>query len=281
MKSFAILASFLIMLGSGNVGGQSEAAGEQIWIPAKEKAFGGAIVDIKLDAVLYRPKGAGPFPVVIFNHGGTGGSRRNVRYPEVAQFFVDRGMAVLEPARRGINGSGGAPNDPTNCDVSENTRAVVHAMEDIDAVVAYAKSQPFLDASRLLIAGNSRGGVLSIVYAARRPDVPVKGVINFVGVWSRDSCRSPINDTHFSEAGSLLKSPTLWLYAERDSLTSSNSARSYAESFRKTGGDITFHLIPHDIGEGHFLLQRGSKFWLADFGRFLDRLGFALVPGSQ
>jgi len=52
-------------------------------------------------------------PTLVFNHGSTGRGTdpraftRPIDYPEVAKFFVDRGWAVVMPARRGRGGSEG------------------------------------------------------------------------------------------------------------------------------------------------------------------------------
>jgi dipeptidyl aminopeptidase/acylaminoacyl peptidase len=48
----------------------------------------------------------------------------------------------------------------------------------MDAVLAF----PFVDPTRVVIGGQSRGGILSIAYAGQRPE-QVKGVVNFVGGW--------------------------------------------------------------------------------------------------
>jgi len=49
----------------------------------------------------------------------------------------------------------------------------------MDAILA----MPFVDDERVVMGGQSRGGILSVAYAGRRPE-QVKGVINFVGGWS-------------------------------------------------------------------------------------------------
>ena len=62
---------------------------------------------------IYKPEGEGPFPTLIFNHGSTGYStdperfKESVDAPAVAEFFVQRGWAVVMPARRGRAGSDG------------------------------------------------------------------------------------------------------------------------------------------------------------------------------
>lgn len=269
LAPFLLVAIFLI---AEPVNGQSNSIVEKIQIPAKEKIVGGRTEDISLDTTLFRPSGQGPFPTVIFNHGYTGGGRRSPAFTALSDALVARGIAVLVPARRGINNSGGSANEPASCDVGENQAAVLHAMDDLDAVVAFAKSQLYLDLNRLLIGGQSRGGILSVVYAARRRDLSVKGIINFVGIWNDDRCVA-INDALYTEAAGVLKVPNLWLYAENDRMTSNSSAKRYADIFRNGGGNLTFKLYSHDFGNGHSLVYSGVRYWSEDLGRFLDSLG--------
>src|SRR5256885_172754 len=76
-----------------------------IWIPMTETKLLGAPRTLRLEATLYRPARPEGAPVLIFNHGSTGNFQIaptvTQRYPEVAQFFVERGFTVLIPMRRG------------------------------------------------------------------------------------------------------------------------------------------------------------------------------------
>lgn len=228
---------------------------------------------IKLEATLYTPNATGKYPVFIFNHGLVSGFSR-VKYDELANLMTSRGIAVIMPMRRGLGGSEGSQNQPRSCDIAINMAGVQHAIEDIDAAFAYVRSNPSLDAERVLLGGNSRGGVLALVYAARRKVAGLKGVINFVGTWGDDrSCRfDDINGTLFKEAGAGSEIPTLWLYGEGDGYNSDKSVKYYAETYRLAGGDLTFRLYAHDFWNGHKLLEKGSKFWLPDLIQFLDRI---------
>ncbi|MBI3513439.1 MAG: hypothetical protein HY060_05150, partial [Proteobacteria bacterium] len=85
-------------------------------VQAQERAMVPVTVDgetVRLAMRWYKPDGAGRFPTVIFNHGSTGRGidpalfDRPVDYPQLAQFFVARGWAVVIPARRGRGGSEG------------------------------------------------------------------------------------------------------------------------------------------------------------------------------
>src|SRR5262249_22764018 len=60
---------------------------------------------LRLEATAFHPDGAGPFPLVVINHGSprTAADRRAPRWRPVEQsrWFVSRGYAVIIPMRRG------------------------------------------------------------------------------------------------------------------------------------------------------------------------------------
>ncbi len=68
---------------------------------------------IRLEVVIKKPPGGGPFPLLVFNHGSTGrGTDPNLftatyESPEIADFFVEKGWMVAFPQRRGRGKSGG------------------------------------------------------------------------------------------------------------------------------------------------------------------------------
>ena len=153
-----------------------------MWIPIKESSATAGEKLIKLEATLYKPEGKGPFPIVIFSHGSTG--------------------------RRGM--SEGIYDEPEYCGPGPAAQGIDNAITDTDAVVAYVKTLPFVDSSRILLSGISRGGFLSIIYASKQPK-GVFGVVNFVGGWLGDKCPGKFNQQSFESAGATLRIPALWL----------------------------------------------------------------------
>lgn len=83
---------------------------------AQETSMVPVIVDgqtVRLELRIYKPARTGPLPTLVFNHGSTGRGRDSrlfkqpIDFPALAQFFVQRGWAVLMPARQGRAGSAG------------------------------------------------------------------------------------------------------------------------------------------------------------------------------
>src|SRR5229473_1986169 len=68
---------------------------------------------VRLAMRIYKPVSGNPAPTLVFNHGSTGMGTdpglfsRPIDAPAVARFFVQRGWAVVMPARRGRGGSDG------------------------------------------------------------------------------------------------------------------------------------------------------------------------------
>src|SRR5687768_1565412 len=87
---------------------------------AQETSMVPVIVDgqtVRLEMRIYKPARTGPVPTLVFNHGSTGRGRESrlfkhsIDFPALAQFFVQRGWAVVMPARRGRAGSEGLYNE--------------------------------------------------------------------------------------------------------------------------------------------------------------------------
>jgi dienelactone hydrolase len=253
--------------------------GTTVRIPITETAPGGKRVT--LEATLYRPAGDGPHAVLLFNHGSTGGGNialsTTMRPSRQAQFFVERGFAVLAPMRRGRGASDGAHQEyEGTCEPEVLGAGLARAIEDVDAAMAYLRAQPWADPERVLIAGQSRGGILSVAYAAERVGT-VRGVINFAGGWTSQRCDEggrSFNQATFASAGGRTRIPMLWLYAEEDGYYSAAWIRRYHEAFAQTGGVAAFHLFPTFGSDGHRLVDR-IEIWKAAADDFLRRLNLA------
>jgi len=118
--------------------------GTTVRLPMMEPGPGGK--RITLEATLYRPAGDGPHPVLVFNHGSTGGgavaTSTTMRSARQAQFFVERGFAVLAPMRRGRGASEGVPAEHEGtCDPEVLGNGMARAIEDVDAAMAYVRAQ--------------------------------------------------------------------------------------------------------------------------------------------
>jgi dienelactone hydrolase len=249
----------------------ARASGQEMVSEMMPTALTEGGVPVALELVVYRPAGTGPFPTVMFNHGSTGTGSDPVEFtktwhsPAVAAFFNQRGWMVIFPQRRGRGKSGGlydegfTPNrSGYTCDPARSLAGLERALTDLDEVVRHLRTRPDVDAKRMLIGGQSRGGILAITYAGTRPDV-FRGAINFVGGWMSDTCANPaaINTVSFVR-GAAFPGPTIWLYGENDSFYGLAHSRANHAAFAAAGGQGAFHALnlgPQQNGHNVFLFS--------------------------
>jgi dienelactone hydrolase len=135
--------------------------------------------NIQLETTVYRPKGSGPFPLVVMNHGkafSAPSKQPRARYPVLSQEFVKRGYVVVIPMRQGFSQSGGR-HDSTACDLSANGRAQAG---DVHAVVKHFQKQTWIKSDQVIVMGQSHGGLVTMAYA-ENPEPGVKLIVNFAG----------------------------------------------------------------------------------------------------
>lgn len=115
--------------------------------------------DIRLAGTLILPPGRGPHPAVVYVQGSGPETRRIPRY--VADFLAYHGVAVLVSDKRGTGGSTGNWNGLSHADWAS----------DVEAELDFLRQQPGVDSTRLGLLGNSEGGFVVPMVAARRSDV--------------------------------------------------------------------------------------------------------------
>jgi len=130
----------------------------------------------EIPAYLTLPKGieAKNLPVVIYPHGGPW-ARDIWGYDSYAQFFANRGYAVLQPNFRGSTGYG---KNFLNAGNKEwGTGAMQH---DISDGVKYLIEQGIADPKRVAIFGGSYGGYATLAGLAFTPELYAAGM-SYVG----------------------------------------------------------------------------------------------------
>jgi len=145
-------------------------------------------------------------------------------------------------------------------------------VDDLDAAVDWLRNRTDVDTTRMLAAGASRGGVLSLVHLARRPDVYI-GAVNFVGGWLGEGCGDylDVNRTLFI-AGAAFPDDSLWLYANNDSFYSVAHSQANFNAFTNAGGLATFNVYTRAAGlNGHFLTN-DPPLWGPDVDAYIAGL---------
>ena len=235
--------------------------------PTKGKTFA-------LQTTVFPQTSPGKHPVVIFNHGSTGPGIVPkdfvFRGGNEVTFFHSRGYVVVVPMRKGRGLSEGPylEEDETIPFSVELDSAV----EDLHAVVEYERKQSDVDPDRIVLAGVSRGGFLSVAYAGRYP-TNVIGVINFSGGWFGEGmgATSDFNFEIFRQAGHNAKVPMLWLYADHDQVYSLGFVEKEFSQFREAGGHGELFEVRDIPGDGHLLSQWADR-WQSKVTSYLNGL---------
>ncbi len=139
--------------------------------PVKYKSSDG----LEIPAYLTLPKGAEPknLPMVIFPHGGPWG-RDSWGYNPFAQFWANRGYAVLQPNFRGSTSYGKKFIDAGNKQWGDKMQ------DDITWGVKYLVAQGIADPKRVGIMGGSYGGYATLAGVTFTPDV-YAAAVDYVG----------------------------------------------------------------------------------------------------
>ena len=239
---------------------------------------------IRLETVIFKPPGRGPFPLAVINHGSTGQyatpglAKETWASLEVADFLNKRGWLVAFPQRRGRGKSDGLYEDE-----SCNTDALGgadRALADIGAAIAALRRRQDIAPGPVLIGGQSRGGVLSVVYAGMHPEQTF-GVVNFVGGWLGEGCSVAefVNQTLFAR-GARFGRPTIWLYGQNDHFYSIAHSKKNFEAFEKTGGQGEFFEFDMPSDVGHNVIHY-PDLWAGPVGNYLNFLSGKTLNTKQ
>jgi dienelactone hydrolase len=175
--------------------------------------------DVQLETTIYKPPGAGPFPLVIINHGKQLGNphlQKRFEPLSVALYFVERGYVVFVPMRHGFSKSGGEYQFHGN----SAEMAGRDQVRDIDVAIQYAHTLAYVKKDITLVVGYSEGGWVTLAYGASKPDPSVRGLINFSG-GVRDPCCIGLLEEMIDASKTFGRQTTvasIWFYGDNDSL---------------------------------------------------------------
>jgi dienelactone hydrolase len=247
---------------TGSPGPQAEktADGGELWlIPSP-------VQGLLMRATLYRPQGAGPFPLAVINHGSEQDANARAvaplpSFPAATSWFLAHGYAVLIPERPGHGKTGGRYlEDQGRCEAADYVGSGYATADSIAAAIAYMKVSPAIRPTGIVVVGNSAGAWGAIAFGARQPQ-GVRAIIDFAGGRGGHNNGRPLSncspDRLVAAAGTFGKTsriPTLWLYAANDTYFPPDLSGRMADAFRAAGGNVDYHLLPAIPGEGHALI---------------------------
>jgi len=129
---------------------------------------------------LFRPKGEGPFPVVVMIHGGPEAQWRpwfHTSFAPLTQHLLGRGYAVAAPNVRGSTGYG------KRFEHLDDVGLRLDSVRDLASLHEWLAGQPGIDGSRAVLYGRSYGGYMVLAGLAFQPELWAAG-IEMVGISS-------------------------------------------------------------------------------------------------
>jgi dienelactone hydrolase len=259
---------------------------EQVRIPVAGHGY-------TVAATILRPAGEGPFGVVVLNHGVPGNAQARARttsldFRAAAPVFAQHGYAVIMPLRRGFGETGGDfAEDAGPCSNPNFTKGEEAAADDVMAAYEYARALSYVDPDRMILAGQSAGGMASLYAAAKRSPKGLQAILNFSGgrggvphISPGTPCASEPLGQVFEDIGKSVKAPVLFHYAENDRYFGPDVAQAWFERFTAGGAKALLVEQPAFGTDGHFIFvdPRGVKQWLPTVKAFLSRNGVRFEP---
>jgi dipeptidyl aminopeptidase/acylaminoacyl peptidase len=225
---------------------------------------------LEVPAFVFRPRGPGPFPVVVRIHGGPE-SQYRPSFEAVTQYLVAHGFAVVAPNVRGSTGYG------RNYQQLDDVDRRFDAVRDLAALHDWLADQPELDEERAALYGGSYGGYMVLAGLAFQPDRWAAGV-DIVGIsdlvtflentapWRRAyrerEYGSLEHDRELLESLSpihhvdQMRAPLLIIHGANDPRVPVSEAEQIHRELRRRG--ITSELLVYE-DEGHGLSKLGNR----------------------
>ena len=246
-----------------------------------------------LPITVYRPAGEGPFPLVVFNHGRSVAAKRATQgrsRPEaLARYLVAKGFVVLVPTRIGYWQSYGDfdPESNGSCSGMQVEPMSLAASDQVLATVEFARSLPYVDASRWIVAGQSVGGLTAVATVGRAP-AGLLGGINFSGGAGGNPelkpgapCSPQVIARYWGSLAATARVPMAWLYWENDKYWGPDVPQTWHQAWVQGGGRATLTRLEPSGSDGHNGLNEDMTHWLPVVDAFLQQLGFASPAIAQ
>ena len=227
----------------------------------------------QIPAWVYKPRGEGPFPVVVSIHGGPEGQSRP-RFSSTYQMWVEKlGVAVVVPNVRGSAGYGKSYLSLDNGFKREDS------VRDIGALLDWIATQTDLDAERVAVFGGSYGGYMVLASAFHYSDklkaaVDIVGISNFVTFlentqdYRRDlrrveygDERDPAMRAHLEKISPLnnvekIAIPMLIVQGENDPRVPVTESKQVVDALRDQGQIVWFM---NALNEGHGYRKKENR----------------------
>ena len=237
--------------------------------------------NLTLHGVLYKPRGTGPFPAIVYNHGSAPGMVSNQAFEALGPVFASRGWVFFAPYRRGQGLSASAGpyigDEIAAAEKKGGIRAGAATMvrlletdhlDDQLAALAWLRKQDFVQPGRIAVAGNSFGGVETVLGAEHGNYCAAIDTAGGAESWAE----APELQALMTRSVRNSRAPIFFFQAENDYDLSPSRTLSAA---MKDAGKISEMKIYPPFGnsaqDGHTFAYFGSSVWADDVFRFLEK----------
>jgi len=250
-----------------------------IYLSAADVTFSSGT--ITLQGVIFRPEGRGPFPAVIYNHGSAAGMLSKEAFDALGPIFVAHGWLFFGPYRRGQGLSAAAgPYIGDQIEAAKETggisagaAAMIRLLEtdhlnDQLSALAWLRKQPFVDADHIAVAGNSFGGILTVLGAEKGNYCAAVASAAGAQSWAL----APELQTAMTRAVRNAKTPIFFFQAANDyDLSPSKTLAAVMKEANKKYELKIYPAYGASPQDGHTFGYFGAAVWAKDVIEFLSR----------
>lgn len=263
------LVVYVILFGAAFINAQP--ASEIVTFPSAKRMLKG---------VLFKPEGSGPFPAVVYNHGSGAGMLSQQAFDALGPIFVRHGWVLFGPYRRGQGLSAQAgPYIGDEIDKAKKqggmpagaaTMVRLLATDHLDDQLAgllWLRKQAFVDAQRVAAAGNSFGGVETVLGAERADYCAAVDSAGGAESWQV----APQLQAVMTRAVQSANAPIFFFQAEND--WDLAPTRTLSAAMKAAGKPYAAKIYPpygKSHQDGHTFGYFGSAVWENDVFQFLD-----------
>ncbi len=282
-----LLTAFIVaVLSLSSSAFAQEAAEERVWLTYKEEIITAKVPfktgifssekEVEVYGILWTPRlkkgeAVKKLPLFVMSHGSQSSAAKHVVYVKAdgaTLTLIENGFAVFAPIRKGFRRPGDTPTDinvdssePVACNnFSAQEAGLKSAKDDTRALLSKVVQRSDIDPSKIVLAGQSRGGFLSLALAAEQ--IPgVVGVINLVGGWHGEPCPSgsAYNNNKFSQFAKEIRVPILSYYGTNDAFYTEAAVRTFVSILAENKGSVAVVTS----GYNHSAHRRDYEPWVA------------------
>lgn len=237
--------------------------------------------NLTLGGELFKPKGKGPFPSVLYNHGSAEGMLSDAASTAMGPLYGAKGWVYFMPYRRGQGLSAKAGpyigDQIAAAERSGGRDAAVQTMinllrgdhlSDQLAALAWLKQQKFVQPNRIAVAGQSFGGIETILGAASYSFCAAVDASGGAMGWKE----APALQEVMKENARSSKSPTFFFQAEND--YSLEPSQVLYKEMLASGRTAEIKIYPpygKTNFDGHSFTWLGSSIWFNDVFAFIQK----------